>query len=53
MIPTPETTDEPLPLKPEEELDRGLDTQPEEEAPEAYEPTYRDGSAQNECWRQE
>ena len=23
---------------------------PEDEQPEAYEKTYRDGSAQNECW---
>ncbi len=23
---------------------------PEEENPEAYEETYRDGSAKNECW---
>ncbi len=26
---------------------------PEEEQPEAYEETYRDGSAKNECWAEE
>ena len=25
----------------------------ETERPEPYEPTYRDGSAQNECWAEE
>ena len=25
----------------------------EEERPEPYEPTYRDGSAKNECWADE
>ena len=24
---------------------------PEEETPEAFEETYRDGSAKNECWK--
>ncbi|MBQ8555376.1 MAG: hypothetical protein IJ438_05810 [Clostridia bacterium] len=25
----------------------------EDDAPDAYEPTYRDGSAKNECWHDE
>ena len=26
---------------------------PEEERPEPYEETYRDGSSKNECWKEE
>ena len=28
------------------------DREPQEEQDDAYEPTYRDGSAVNECWAQ-
>ena len=43
--------DEPLPLKPQDAYDQGLDTQDEVDQEDAYTPTYRDGSARNECWR--
>ena len=29
------------------------DQEPQEEQDDAYEPTYRDGSAVNECWAQD
>ena len=35
------------PEKEQEWADRPED---DEDSPEDYEPTYRDGSAQNECW---
>lgn len=52
MMSTPRNhEDEPLPLKPQDAYDQGLDTQDEPELEDAYSPTYRDESARNECWR--
>ncbi len=40
------------PKKEQKEMD-WADGEPQEEQDDAYEPTYRDGSAVNECWAQD
>ena len=37
-------------MDPKKEQDYADEIPDDEETPEPYEPTYRDGSAQNECW---
>ncbi len=37
-------------MDPKEELEYADEIPDEEEEDNSYEPTYRDGSAQNECW---
>ena len=39
-----------LPIKPQDAYDRGLDTQLDPDTEDDFTPTYRDGSACNECW---
>lgn len=45
-----EATEEGMMGDPKKELDYTDDVPDDEEAPSPYEPTYRDGSTQNECW---